>query len=192
MTPNRISRRGHWLGAAAAVLYFAGPVAAQAPAEESQVKAAFVYNFLKFVDWPASAFGAPADSLIVAIVGDGATADAAAAFLQGKQVNERAIAVRRLKEDAALPPAHAVFVGDASPGQLRRVLEAASGAGALSIGEADEFAAQGGVIGLLVEARRVRFEINTAAADAARLRISSKLLALARIVIPRTTDGAGR
>jgi hypothetical protein len=161
---------------------------AQAPANEAQVKAAFVYNFLKFVDWPAEAFAGPGDSLIVGIVGSGSTADAAALFLDGKPVNGRAVAIRRLKDHGPRPGVHALFIGNADTMHSRRILDDVANAAVLSIGESVDFAGDGGVIGLLVEAQKVRFEINTDAAAKAGLRISSKLLALARIVRPRETE----
>jgi hypothetical protein len=155
---------------------------AQTPATEAQVKAAFVYNFLKFVEWPAEAFGGTRDSLVVGIVGTSATAEAAALFLAGKQANSRPIAVRRMTPDAAIVGVHAIFVGDIGDrGQPQVLLEAAS-TSVLSIGEAKGFATRGGVIGLLVEDQKVRFEINPDAAETAQLKISSKLLALAKLV----------
>ena len=161
---------------------------AQAPANEAQVKAAFVYNFLKFVDWPADVFVGPGDSLIVGIVGSGPTADAAARLLAGKLVNGRAVAIRRLKDDGPRPGVHALFIGNADTAHARRILDDVANAAVLSIGESPDFAAEGGVIGLLVEAQKVRFEINTDAAATAGLKISSKLLALARIVRSRDSE----
>jgi hypothetical protein len=76
----------------------------------------------------------------------------------------------------------AVFVAERDPSRVRRVLEAAAAARVLTIGEGEEFATQGGVIGLFVENHYVQFDINTTAAGAAGLRISSKLLALTRAV----------
>ena len=155
---------------------------AQAPASESQVKAAFVYNFLKFVEWPAGAFASAQDSLVVGIVGTSPTAEAAAVFLAGKGVHTRPIAVRRLPPDAPIIGVHAIFVGELRDSTDPQMLLEAASTNVLSIGEARGFATRGGVIGLLVEDQRVRFEINPEAADSAQLRISSKLLALAKLV----------
>jgi uncharacterized protein DUF4154 len=171
-----------------ALVTFGDAAFAQAPANEAQVKAAFVYNFLKFVDWPADVFVGPGDSLIVGIVGSGATADAAASFLDGKPVNGRAVAIRRFKDDGPRPGVHALFIGNAETMHARHILDDVANAAVLSIGESTDFAAEGGVIGLLVEAQKVRFEINTDAAATAGLKISSKLLALARIVRSRETE----
>jgi hypothetical protein len=161
---------------------------AQAPADEAQVKAAFVFNFLKFIDWPADAFVSPRDSLIVGIVGKTPTAEAVASLLDGKQVNSRALAIRRFGEDESIVGVHAVFIGDSNQTRAQRILDATETATVLSIGEGNGFATRGGTIGLLVEAQRVRFEINTDVAQAARLKISSKLLALAKVVHSRTRE----
>jgi len=166
----------------------AAPLCAQAPADEAQVKAAFVYNFLKFVEWPPESFTGPGDSLIIGIVGKGSTAMAAEVLLEGKHVSNRAIAVRRLGEDEPVSGVHAVFIGESDGTHVQRILDATASASILSIGEGKHFAHQGGVIGLRVESSKVRFEINTDAADSARLRISSKLLALARVITTRNAE----
>jgi hypothetical protein len=165
---------------------------AQAVADEAQIKAAFVYNFLKFVEWPAGAFAGPYSPVIVAIIGDGPTADATAHFLALQRLDERQIVVRRVKEDQSLVGVHAAFVTEHDPWKLSQVLDSAASAGVLSIGEGEEFAAHGGVIALLVESRRVRFDIDLDAARAAGLQISSQLLALTRIVYTTTNVSGTR
>jgi len=163
-------------------LGFGAHANAQAPAGEAQIKAAFVYNFLKFVDWPADTFHNAQEAFVVAIVGEGDTADAAERFLEEKQLGARPIVVRRVKWDQPLAGVHAVLVTEHDGKRLRRVLDAATAASALSIGEGEDFALHGGVIGLLVDEHKVRFDIDTDAAQAAGLRVSSKLLALTRVV----------
>ena len=161
---------------------------AQAPSNEAQVKAAFVYNFLKFIEWPAETFVGPQDSLIVGIVGGGATAEATARLLTGKLVSGRPIGIRRLDGDAVIGAFQAIFVGDLEPRHLQRALDTVKLDPIVSIGEAEGFVNRGGMIGLLVEGQKVRFEINADAAEGRGLRISSKLLALARIVKPATAE----
>jgi hypothetical protein len=157
-------------------------VLTQAPADESKVKAAFVYNFLKFVEWPATAFRAPRDSFVVGIIGDGPTAEATEQFLAAKLIGAHPLVTRRMKWDHSFLGVHAVFVSEPDSRRLRRVLDSARTT--LTIGEGAEFATRGGVIGLLVENDKVRFDVNTDAAEVAGLRISSKLLALTRIIVP--------
>ncbi|MEO8622517.1 MAG: YfiR family protein [bacterium] len=173
-----------------ALLCIAGRARAQAPADEAQIKAAFVFNFLKFVDWPATATRRSDEQLVVAIIGDGPSADAVTAFLTAKRVGERPIVVKVLNWDQSLAGVHAAFVSETDARKRRRVFDAAASASVLSIGEGHDFALRGGVIGLVVEEQRVRFDIDADAAEAARIRISSKLLALGHAVHSgRNTSG---
>ena len=155
---------------------------AQTASNEAEVKAAFVYNFLKFVDWPAHALPKPDQPFAIAIVGEGAVADAAETLLKGKRISVYPLVVVRVKAGEPLSDVHAVFVTGADPEKARRTLATRSNASILTIGDDAQFATRGGVIGLYVEDRRVRFEVNTDAADATGLRVSSRLLALARLV----------
>jgi hypothetical protein len=168
-----------------------GRAAAQTSSGEAQIKAAFVYNFLKFVDWPAEAFRGPQDPVVVGIVGEGDVADATERFLAAKQVGARPVVVRRLNWDQSLTGVQAIFIAEPDAKRLHHVLEAAAAASVLSIGEGEEFATRGGVIGLLIEGSKVRFDIDTGAAQAAGLHVSSKLLALTRVVRSSSARGGG-
>ena len=165
-----------------ATLLFGARLEAQAPMGESQVKAMFVYNFLKFVEWPADTALHAKDPFVVLIIGEGATADATELFLQSKTIGEQPVAVLRVQWDQSLRGARAAVVVERDPKKLRRILDAAAAAGVLTIGEGEQFATRGGVIGLLVLDRKVRFDVDTAAAQSAGLRVSSKLLALTHAV----------
>ncbi len=165
-----------------AALLFGVRAEAQSAMSESQVKAMFVYNFLKFVEWPADTSVGAKDPFVVIIIGEGATADATEHFLESKMIGARPLVVRRIRWDQSLAGARAAFVLERDEKKLHRVLDAAASAGVLTIGEGESFTARGGVIGLLVEDRRVRFDVDTSAAQNAGLRISSKLLALTRAV----------
>jgi hypothetical protein len=173
-----------------ATLLFAVRADAQTPINESQVKAMFVYNFLRFVEWPADTSVGAKDPFIVLIIGEGATADATEHFLESKTIGERPLIVRRIRWDQSLAGARAAFIVEQDAKKLRRVLEAAATAGVLTIGEGEGFTTRGGVIGLLVEDRKVRFDVDTTAAQAAGLRVSSKLLALTHAV-RSSTDRSG-
>jgi hypothetical protein len=161
---------------------FGVSVEAQTVTDEAQVKSMFVYNFLKFVEWPADASGGAKDPFVVLIIGEGATADATEHFLKSKMIGERPLVVRRRRWDQSLAGARAAFVVEQDAKKLRHILEAAAAAAVLTIGESESFTTRGGVIGLLVEDRKVRFDVDTSAAQSARLRVSSKLLALTRVV----------
>ena len=173
-----------------ATLLFGARLEAQAPMGESQVKAMFVYNFLKFVEWPVDASVRAKDPFVVLIIGEGATADATEQFLESKTIGDRPVAVLRIQWDQSLRGARAAVVVERDPKKLHRILDAAATAGVLTIGEGEEFTTRGGVIGLLVLDRKVRFDVDTTAAQSAGLRVSSKLLALTHAV-RSSTDRSG-
>jgi len=175
-----------------AALLLGARVDAQAPMDESQVKAMFVYNFLKFVEWPVDTSLRVKDPFVVVIIGEGATADATERFLESKAIGARPLVVRRTQWDQSLAGVRAAFVLEQDPKRLRRILDAAAAAGALTIGEGESFTTRGGVIGLLVEDRKVRFDVDTSAAQLAGLRVSSKLLALTRTVRSATDRSGSR
>jgi hypothetical protein len=155
---------------------------AQAPMAESQVKAMFVYNFLKFVEWPKAAAASARAPFVVFIIGDGETAAATQRFLESRAVGDRPVFARRATWDESLAGVRAAFVVERDPKKLQHVLAAAAAAGVLTIGEGESFTTRGGIIALLVEDRKVRFDVDTTAAKSAGLRVSSKLLALTRVV----------
>jgi hypothetical protein len=173
-----------------ATLLFGARLEAQAPMGESQVKAMFVYNFLKFVEWPVNASAGSKDPFVVLIIGEGAMADATEQFLESKAIGDRPVAVLRIQWDQSLRGARAAVVVERDPKKLHHILDAAATAGVLTIGEGEEFTTRGGVIGLLVLDRKVRFDVDTTAAQNARLRVSSKLLALTHTV-RSSTDRSG-
>jgi hypothetical protein len=172
-----------------AALLFGARAEAQTPMSESQVKAMFVYNFLKFVEWPADSHRT-GDPFVVLIIGEGPTADATEQFLDSKTIGEQKVVVRRTRWDESLAGARAAFVVEPDAKRLHRIFGAAALAGVLTIGEGEGFATRGGVIGLLVEDRKVRFDVDTTAAQVAGLRVSSKLLALTHAV-RSSTDRSG-
>jgi hypothetical protein len=157
---------------------------------ESQIKAMFVYNFLKFVEWPADTSLGARDAFIVVIVGEGPTADAAEHYLETRAIGDRPLSVHRIRWDQSLAGARAAFIVELDDKKLRHVLNAAAAARVLTIGEGDKFTTSGGVIGLLVEDRRLRFDVDTSAAEHAGLRVSSKILALSRN-LRASTDRSG-
>jgi hypothetical protein len=163
---------------------------AQASGDEAQVKAAFVYNFMKFVEWPSDSHSG--DSLVVAVIGDGPVADAAERFLAGKQIADRRVVVRRTRWDQPLNGIQVAFVTETDSKKLHRIFEAATAHAILSIGDADGFATAGGVIGLVVDDRKVRFDVDTTVADATGLKLSSRLLALSRVVRSSKTKSGDR
>lgn len=152
-------------------------VAAQGPAEYG-VKAAFILNFARFVEWPADAYS-EGGSLVVGIVGDdpfGASLDR----LNGTTVSGRRIVIKRFKAGDYLRGCQILFVSSSERNRLGKILESVKGGTVLTIGELPQFNQSGGIIRFVIQENKVRFEINGWAAGQARLRVSSKLLALSR------------
>lgn len=152
-------------------------VSAQAP-DEYRVKAAFILNFARFVDWPSDSFS-EGGVLVVGIIGDnpfGGSLDQ----LNGTTVNGRRIAIRRFKFGDYLRGCQILFVSSSERNRLGKILDSVKGASVLTIGELPQFTQTGGVIKFVIQDYKVRFEINGGAAGQARLRVSSKLLALSK------------
>ena len=175
--------------ATTAQLALAGVVCAQPAHLEYEVKAAFVYNFAKFVEWPSSAFADKDAPLVFCIVGHDPFKGELEHIVDGRTANGRRIVVRDDINPTDGSACHLAFVPAAEDARVMRVvpaLHSASGATILTVGETDEFAAAGGMIRLFIEAERVRFDIDTVSAERAGLKVSSHLLKLARDV--RTRD----
>ena len=153
--------------------------AAQVPLEY-EVKAAFLLNFTKFVEWPASAFPGPDSPFTICILGRDPFGRALDEIVEGESVGGRKLAVRRTKETPEPQACQVVFVDDGEK-EVRKILSGL-GTGVLTIGDGDSFIREGGMIAFVIENRRVRFDIRQSKAEGAGLRLSSKLLSVARIV----------
>lgn len=149
---------------------------------EYQVKAAFLYNFAKFVDWPNDAFSSATDPLRVCIFGEDPFGTGIDELMRDKLVQQHSLALRRVSSAAAARPCHILFVPHASRAQTRELLDQLKGSSILTVGESPDFLSDGGVINLVLEQDRVRFEVNLDAARRTRLKVSSKLLSVARVV----------
>ncbi|MEK6304132.1 MAG: YfiR family protein [Acidobacteriota bacterium] len=161
-----------------------GTRGARAPAQEtteSQVKAAFLYNFVKFVDWPSEAFSDSGAPIIVGVVGEDSTTSAIDHTISGKIANGRRLLIKRFSNFRAITRCHVLFISSSQRDNLPQIL-AAAGSAVLTVGETERFAQMGGIINFTIIDNKLRFEINQAAAERAGLRISAKLLSLARVI----------
>jgi len=161
----------------AALLLTAAPVAAQS-ASAPALTAAFLYNFAKFAEWPE---GAPTGPMTICVLGDAAVADALDATVRGRTIEGREIAVVRVKPDA-LRTCHLLYVSGIDQHRAQQIIDELKTAPVMTVSDRDRFAESGGIAGLFVEAGKMRFAINLDAALRARLRISSRLLNLAKLV----------
>jgi YfiR/HmsC-like len=176
--PSRVSA----LLALALIPFIGTARAAQDSPSEYQLKAAFVYNFAKFVDWPPKVYSGPQSPFSICILGTDPFGSVIDDTLRGKTVADHPVVVRRDKDATAARHCQIVFVSASERHRLPDVFAGLKGGNALIVGDVDGFAAAGGAIELTLQDSRVRFAINPGAADGAGLKISSQLLALATIV----------
>ncbi len=160
------------------------PSAGKTAANESLIKAAFVYNFIKFIEWPDAAFVAADTPIKLCIWGNSSVAGAIGT-LSTKKAKNRAIDVQRPQKIQDIALCHVLFVASASQSKLKDLLGTINGKTILTVSDIQNFAQRGGVIGLFVASGKMRFAINREAASRSRLKISSQLLKLGTIV---TTD----
>ena len=159
-------------------------------APEYQVKAAYLYYFATFVDWPARALERHPGSLVIGVLGADPFGSLLEETLRGKTAHDRRFVVKRFTRVKDALDSHILFVCASEEERLPIILKALQGAQVLTIGETDGFAERGGQIGLRTEGGKVRFQVNVAAAEQAGLRISSQLLKLGTLVAsPRAPGG---
>ena len=160
------------------------PAGAQAErASDIQVKAAYLYQFGGFIDWPPRAFAGDASPFVIGLIG----ADALAAELENvvatRTVHGRKVAVRRLRRGEALAGLHVLFVGAEAAAELPQVLGAARDTPLLVVTDSENALSRGSTINFVAVDNRVRFDVALASAERSQLRISSRLLSVARRVV---------
>jgi hypothetical protein len=166
-----------------AVMLSCGEARADSGPSEYEVKAVFLYNFAKFVEWPSPTFSETGGAVVLGVFGDDPFGPALERIALHQQVQGRRIVIRRARSLSELGFCHLVFLGSPGPGgSWPQTIRAASAAGQLVVGDTSDFAVQGGGIGFFVEERRVRFVVNLAATDRAGLKVSSKLLKIAKVI----------
>lgn len=148
--------------------------------QEYEIKAVYIYNFAKYVEWPAKAFAHKTDPIILGILGNnpfGSHLDKIA----GKPVHGRQLVIRQIKDVRNITPCHLLFISSSEAKKLEHILPALARQPILTIADMENFIAAGGMINLLVQQNKVRFIINPAKAKDQGLTISSLLLKLAII-----------
>ena len=168
---------------AAGLLATGGQARAWAQSEagslEYQVKAAYLLNFTRYVEWPARSL--PADvPLELCILGDDPFGGVIDQAVQGRRSQGRIVTVRRIESDERAYSCHLVFVTDESWNRRRTLVANLTSRGVLTVGNSDQFGREGGVIGFVISNETVRFVINESAMERSGLRISSRMLSLAQ------------
>jgi hypothetical protein len=182
-------RRRRWVvGRAAAVglvMALGNCLAAGTPdqsVDEYQVKAAFLYNFAKFVQWPSESFQSSNDPIAICVLGQDPFGRSLEDTVAGRGIEGRSLVVRHISSVKQVAGCHVLFISSAENKRSLPMLAEIKTPGVLTIGDSGPSGADGVVINFKLEGGKVRFEINVEAAEREKLRISSRLLSLAHIV----------
>lgn len=179
-----------WLLLATLGLAASGDVSAANAPTEDQVKAAFLLNFPKYVEWPPGTFADSASPIVLTIVADRGVEKEVRRMAQGKLFNGRALEVRTAEADDAIAnDCQIVFISFAEERRARAILAGFAGRAVLTVGESEDFFADGGMINLVRHEQKVRLAVNLPVAEARELKISSKLLSVADVVKRREAAG---
>jgi hypothetical protein len=149
-------------------------------APASVIRAGMLVNFARFAEWPSD--HGPANALFLCVVEDTAVADALETLVRGRSIEGRALTVRRLKFDGPLRECHLLYASGLNRERAALLLEKVKDASVFTVSDYEGFAAMGGVVHFFVQGGRMRFAINPAAAQRARLKISSQVLSVGSIV----------
>jgi hypothetical protein len=160
----------------------AGPGATGQPVDAGQMKAVFVVNFLRFVDWPPAHLAPAPAPLVVAVLGDRAFIEALRPYATGQSVSGHSIEVKAVERPQDARGAHMLFIGASESANLPAILEVAETSALLTVGDTDGYARAGVILNLYTVDQRVRIEANPSAATRTGLRLSAHLLRIARIV----------
>jgi hypothetical protein len=165
------------------MLLLSGARAQSPTAGEYQVKAAFLYNFAKFVEWPPSSFSDASAPFRICVFGPNPFGTELRDITNAKMVNGHKLEVYQVIDLQTARTCHIVFIASSEAGQLKRILESLRGSYVLTVGDIKGFAEQGGMISFVLENERVQFVVNRKATEQSGLKISSKLLSVAKLVI---------
>jgi len=149
---------------------------------EHQIKAAMIFNMMRFVDWPESALPNADENIDICVVSRGALATAVES-LKGKQVKGKSIAIRQTGKSGGFSGCHVLLLSDTDRQTVSAILEQTRSTPVMTVGDSRGFAAAGGVFGFIILDGKIRFEVNLASAQKHRIRISSQLLKLAQTVL---------
>ncbi|NML61566.1 YfiR family protein [Massilia sp. RP-1-19] len=174
----RLSRRVAAGCLALCLLTAAGMARPQVPLE-SEVKAAYLYKFATFVEWPEGSFARPDSVLQIGVAGNDALADQLARTVGGRSVNGRTVSIRKLRRGESPAGLHILFVGAHDRAAIGDFLNAARGQSVLTVTDSDQALALGSMVNFVVAGQRLRFEVALDHVAPSRLRISARMLAAA-------------
>jgi len=151
-------------------------------ANEFQVKAAYLYNFGKFVEWPAGVPASQGDSFVVCVLGTDPFGSTLDSTFSNERIKGKNVLARRISKPADATSCRILFISSSESPRLKEILAAVDKAGVLTVSDIPQFSRVGGMIQFVVDGSKVRFEINRARAEGAGLTVSSELLKVASVV----------
>lgn len=190
LSPNNRPRFAGLIITILAILIFPlliGDVTAQANASsEDALKAAFLFHFAQFTQWPPNAFNDAKAPLVFCTLGEDAFQGELDQILSGQTIGNRPLRAQHLTQLQGAQGCHIIFVGADETKHIPDFLSSLKDAPVLTVGDSEHFAVDGGMIGLYLEEDKIRFDINLTSVQHAKLTISAKLLALAKTVMGRS------
>lgn len=185
--PSRSRSKVHCTFLAICVLsahtFIAVPAAGQQDsAGEYELKAAMLFNLMQFVEWPPSAYSNSRAPTVLCILGWDPFGNSLTSLVTSKFINGRPVQIRHVKEINGAPACHVLYISSSERNRLVQILSGLKESSVLTVGEMGQFAARGGMVQFALDERRVLLEINLDAASRGDVKISSRVLAIARIV----------
>ena len=178
--------RGVWLQctiAALVCLLFASSSAfGQQRPSEYQVEAAYLYNFGRFVEWPAKGTTAQTDSFTICVLGEDPFGQALDATLAGETIGNQRVVARRISSPQMSADCQILFISSSEANRLNKIIEALDKNAVLTVSDIPQFSQRRGMIQFVLEENRIRFEVNLTATQRAGLTLSSELLKVATVV----------
>lgn len=163
--------------------------AQQPKANEFQVKAAYLYNFGRFVEWPQENVPGKSQSFEICVLGADPFGPTLDSTLASATIDGKSVAAKRISKPQDVDSCRILFISSSEEGHLKEVLTVLDKASVLTVSDIPRFSQRGGMIGFILDGNRVRFEVNLASAQSARLTLSSELLKVATNVRKDTDSG---
>jgi hypothetical protein len=164
------------------LLFFSSPLSSASADLEAKVKAAYIYNFIQFVDWPGSDSDRDSSPIRIGVLGSDPVGTCLEE-LSGRQVKGRTLKVERVHKDyRKLASFHILFISRSEQTQLSQQLQQVQGSSVLTVSDIDQFSRKGGMIGFFTEGGKIRIEISLAAIKQSNIKLSARLIEVARIV----------
>jgi hypothetical protein len=171
------------LGLAVSLLFLGQQQSSAQLVSEYQVKAAYLYNFAKFAEWPASAFTSADDPIRLCVLNDPPFHSELIQIVKDKTIAGRAVLAVPVQNGQKARGCHILFIDSSQTGEATHLLEALHGSNVLTVGETESFVDQGGIISFVTQDGQVHFQVNHKAATQSGIRLSSRLLSVAKRVI---------